>query len=392
MIDNSGDPLTPGWSLNGSGVYISQKNLMTANIQGNAVELVVRNADPVGRAAGATLGFTPRVTVGGVVVTPSAPTLLATDPDNSGFNENVLEWNYGTFTRRLRQVQGRVTGKWIFPANPGGDVRITYNQTGDYRLKLGEYAANADEEFIPESVFLDAGTVYPFTVGDSTTFYPDADAESTSVDGGVARSVYYIDSSGVSWAGIRDGAGTVAGGSTYDMSTSMLQTSGNDGTYWLYLFRGIVLFDTSGIDDGHTVTAATLSLYNVNALATGTWAGGGTNVYLSTPASNTSLETADYGRIGTVAQSTTLTQASGISVDAYNDFALNDMSQISVDGITKLGIREAAYDAEDVELGHYTSRRLKIEWRTAEMGGVYRPKLVVTHAAPATGKGFFGMM
>ena len=82
-----------------------------------------------------------------------------------------------------------------------------------------------------------------------------------------------------------------------------------------------------------------------------------------------------------------VTLASGISC-----VALNDMDQISVDGITKLGFRDQTYDVADSAPSWGSSNQGKVNFYQAEKGGAYRPKLVVTHAVPATGKGFFGMM
>jgi len=432
MIDNSGDPLTPGWSLNGSGVYISQKNLMTATIQGSDVELVVRNADVLGRAAGATLGFTPRVTVGSVVVTPSAPTLLATDPDNSAYNENVLEWNYGTFKRQLRQVQGRVHGKWIFPANPGGDVRITYNQTGDYRLKLGEYAANGDEEFIPESVFLDAEALqiataansnlapmpaYPITVGDSATFYPDAHTETSSYDGfhqvTGGTGTYYVGNAGVSWTAIHGSTGAHYYDWAFD-DYSYLRVNVRSGTttdYWNIIERGTIALDTSGLGAGAAVTGGTLSIcrqtsYGITHMSlfdsygnyTGYISPGMSVVSASSStAGHAAINRGDYDAYGTtlLAPSKAFPNVVAGSSGTYTNFALNAAGIAHIDpaGYSDFGLREASeVVGPPTWPGYASNQNFGYTIHPAEAGATTKPKLVVEYTLPATGKGFFGMM
>jgi len=105
------------------------------------------------------------------------PRLLETDPLNGNYHNNVLEWDYGVCLRRIRIIEGRFLGAWVFLTSPRAAVRIKYNQTGNYRLRLGQFAVAPDEEYIPTGYFEDPLFGYPLTISDTATFYPDADPE-----------------------------------------------------------------------------------------------------------------------------------------------------------------------------------------------------------------------
>lgn len=359
MVTADNDLIVPGWREAGINFFAEKTNLMAARIQGRDVELRVKNDDAVGRRRGATLSYSPQLFVGGVEIAPSPPVLLPVDPWNPNYQNNVLEWDYGVCKRKLRQVHGRVHGYWVFPANPGGDVLIRYGQTGDYRLKLGPFRQNDDEEFIPASVFASAS--YPFEVSDSATYYPDADPESTSVDG-------YVYKTADIWADCRD---AVSGSSSVDDSVNIWATADyNDPTYAVY--RVFLLYDTSALPDTATVSAATLSVYGQSQFSNAS----NINIYLSTPASNTGLVTADYDQVGAVAQSTAIATAAW-STSGYNDFALNDMTKISLTGVSKFGAREVDHDVNNSA----PTQAYKFKFYAAEQGTVYKPKLVVTYTA-----------
>ena len=43
-----------------------------------------------------------------------APTLLDIDPMNENYPNNTLEWDYGICLRRVRLIEGRLLGSWVF--------------------------------------------------------------------------------------------------------------------------------------------------------------------------------------------------------------------------------------------------------------------------------------
>lgn len=387
MVTADNDPIVPGWRVAGTNYFAEKTNLMAGRIQGRDVELTVRNDDAVGRKKGARLSYSPQLFVGGVEIQSGAPVLVPVDPWNPNYTRNVLEWDYGVCKRKLRQVEGRVHGYWVFPANPGGDVLIRYNQAGDYRLKLGEYRQNDDEEFIPATVFAQA--IYPFEVSDSATYYPDAHVESTSVDGQVGQLGTYI-----SWAALVSAAGTSATDSGTNGRAAYFYSSPSS-SLWTYMFRSIYVFDTSGLPDAAVISAATLSLYGQGKLDEGNRAPD-LNIYSSAPASNTALVAGDFDSIGPlgaeVAFSTAITYA-GFSTAGYNDFALNanGIATISKTVVSKFGARNANYDVANSSPSWITSKESYFNVYFSEKGNGFKPKLVVTYTVPAQG-GFLAFM
>ena len=379
MVDADGVKCEPKWVQTGN-TYHTKANVFSALVNDipGRITLTVKNDDAVGRKKNDKVVLRPQLFLNGIEVPRPDATLLPVDPVNSNYLENTLEWDYGICKRRLRQIEGRIHGSWVFPSNPGGDVRIVYNQTGDYRLKLGQYATDNDTELIPSSVF--AGATYPFTVSDSATYYPDADPETTSVDGAVS----HFDSNGLTWAAIRTAAGTTADDTTILLEVIKIRCDGN-ADKWDNLYRGIFLFDSSGLPDDATISAAVFSLHSSSKRDDG----GITpdiNVYASTPASNTALIASDFIDVATTPFCDTALTYGGWSTTGYNDFTLNaaGIAAISKTTITKLGCRNANYDVSGTTPAYASGELSYLTCRYAEAGTAYKPKLVVTYTVPVT--------
>lgn len=170
--------------------------------------------------------------------------------------------------------------------------------------------------------------VYPILVDPVTVYYPDANVETTTVDGIVRRNA--VDET---WATIQAGAGTSASPSTTADKDAFLQASEVTNQYQ-ELRRGIYLFDTSSISSSANIISTAFSLYGTNK-----WNGLGAPtlvVVSSTPASNTDLVTGDFAQLGT-------TTLGSIAYASYSTTAYNDISilksSLTVGGITKLGTR-----------------------------------------------------
>jgi len=376
MVDCDGVKCEPKWIQNGPNFTI-KNNVFHAQYQDNQgrLTLTVKNDDPLGRKKNDRNISQPQLFVGGIEIARHPASLLPVDPLNENYLENTLEWDYGVCKRRLRTVEGRIHGYWIFSANPNADVRIQYNQTGEYKLKLGQYKETDDSEFIQKSIFDSA--VYPFEVSDSATYYPDADPETTSVDGTVNQ----VSGAGASWSTIRNAAGSQS--SDNDTTSDGGITSHPTTDLWYSIKREIALFDSSGLPDAATKSAAVLSCYGVskqdNLSITPN-----IQAYLATPASNTALQNSDYAQIGTVAQSSAIAYADW-STTGYNAFTLNDLSQISTTGVSKFGLRNANYDVADSPpawSGSYANSRVRFYF--SEQGTGYKPKLVVTYTTGTT--------
>ena len=217
--------------------------------------------------------------------------------------------------------------------------------------------------------------------GDGTctaTFYPDADAESTSVDGQCSHRGGEIN--GLAWADIRGGAGTNA---TDDGSAAGIYLRQGSASGWWILARAMTLFHTSALPDNCTITSSTLSVYG-SAKGNSAAYDPDINVYSVAPASDTAIAAGDYNSFGTTAYSTTISYAS-YSTTGYNDFVLNStgLAAISKTGVSKFGFRDVSADVANVEPSCPYDDISYMQFYTAEKGDPYKPKLEVTYTPAA---------
>ncbi len=210
-----------------------------------------------------------------------------------------------------------------------------------------------------------------------STFFPDADPETSSVDGLVIRG-----SVDEAWATIRAGAGTSATPSDGNGDPAIVTGSTTD--QWIEMTRAILVFDTSALPDSDSIHSATLGI--VLSAVTDDFS---TSISLvrSTPASETDLVSADYGQLGTVKQATDLTIASLTADGAtVNNFALNasGLGNISKTARSLFGIRHTP-DVDNAEPTWSITDRAQINMSFAEevSAGDDRPRLVVTHSTVA---------
>lgn len=212
----------------------------------------------------------------------------------------------------------------------------------------------------------------------TATFNPNANPETTSVDGYAARVATEI------WATIRAGAGTTAD----DLGTSLFcQYSTGTAPNWSAFYRTFTLFDTSSLGASAVISSAVQSFYTVTD---GNFAVS-LRLVTTTPASNTAIVAADFSQQGTVAQATDRTTAS-MTLNAYNDWTLNatGLGNISKTGITKFGLRVVG-DADNVEPtpGDGLTSNMREHQST---DAANKPKLVVTYTVPATPSGSFNFI
>lgn len=214
------------------------------------------------------------------------------------------------------------------------------------------------------------------------TYYPDANPETSSVDG------YCTEVTDAVWDTIRTAAGDDHG----DFDNYIYVGYGTTYTVNQYgdLYRGHILFNTADIPDGETITSATLGIRGFSKV--GTLTGDFTvNIYESTCNSNTALVDSDYAEVGDTPFSDGVTYADW-DTTGYNVFTLNEagLAFINKTGVTKFSVR-IENDATGTE-PLWDSYKLDwvVGW-TAEYGEDYRPYLTVvtgvsvtTEAATAT--------
>jgi hypothetical protein len=373
-----------------NGIIENGNNIFHCVIDRGAVRLItlsdqptlkLRLADqPIEIKKDDELIYHPQLFIGGVEVQPGSllPSLLETDPVNENYHYNVLEWDYGICKRRLRLIEGRFLGSWVFLDNPKSDVLVKYNQSGKLRLRL-QYARDEDTEFVPKEFFYEA-EAYPLTISDNLTFYPDADPETSSVDGRVQQA-----STNIAWGTLVGAAGSQAYPS--EASSDIRFLAGSTTDLWDRIYRLITLFDTSNLPDTASISAATLSLHGKAGKTDGCLATPTVNVYSSNPANNNNLVAADYATLGTTAFcDSPIAYADwvegGTANIYYNDFALNasGIAAISTIGVSKFGFR-FNYDATSTAPNWVSVGSTLISVYTTEKGAGFQPKLVVTYSS-----------
>lgn len=379
QTDSDGDKLHPEWfidSKNGLFYNISNdhafNNLFFAEVNALQTTIVIVNDQPDGRRTGDTLRLTPEIFLDGKEITAKSavPVLLGTDPLNENYHNNVLMWDYGIAKRYERMIEGSFQGYWQFDSNPGGDVRIQYNQTGDFTLKLGEYATAEDVEDVPHDVF--SGAEYPFIVNDSDTFYPEA---GSYVDGWAAC---YI-TNGTDWASILANAGTHRGETDAYYAGTRIIAYTSSGVFRA-CYRGIYVFPTGSLPDDATISAATFSVRGASktdGLSTSPLM----NIYSSAPAADNTLANSDYSTLGTTAFSASIAYAD-YSTAGYNDFELNasGIANINLDDNSRFGIRDPTYDVGATTPNWVSGATSYMTTYFVEQGEGYEPKLVVEYS------------
>ena len=210
---------------------------------------------------------------------------------------------------------------------------------------------------------------------DSLTVYPDADPESTSVDGYARRSA--VDET---WATIRGGAGTGAEDNVADTRMAQIEAS-TTTNQWGQIVRGIFLFDTSALSPDFVLTSAT---YSVEFTAITDQLAQSANVTSSSPASNTAVVSADYA----VANFGSTKFASdkditGLSTGSYTDFSLNGdgLSAITAGGITKFALRITG-DIDNSEPTWASAQTARLSGYYADQTGTSSdPKLLISYTS-----------
>ena len=292
------------------------------------------------------------------------------------------------------------TGAFVFDNTKGISVKRTSRErgiglkkfqiwdSGENRIKQPvavEITSRGDNEYIltkdVASFFL-GSPVYPVYTDTTSTFYPDPNVESTSVDGTAARS----NPTQEVWANLRDGNGNTSQDSTA-FDTAFVLEAGNQESKWDYMQRAFYLFDTSSIPDDDSISNATFSVKYDDT-------GGGTlcafnqiaDLVLSAPSSNTAIANADYeGTVNNItAQSDTQLACSTFddNTESYKDWTLNatGLGNISKTSVTKLGIRWSG-DRSNTEPTWSSAAIARVYARFADETGTSKdPKLVVVHS------------
>lgn len=261
------------------------------------------------------------------------------------------------------------------PALLAADFRVGAKWANVVRYRWMQFNAMARyfATRIPENIHLSAMTRFARSVCvDTLTSYPDPHPETTTVDG-------YVYTHGSStWASAHAATnGEVATDDGVDL------IAGTSSVF--YILRSFILFDTSSLTSGATISAGVVSLYAKTNNNLDNDANAWTNIYQSNPASNTSLSLADFDQCGDAVTNPTKGASdvalSGQSINNYIDHTLTATGRGWIDktGVTKLGIREG-HDAVDDAPNITGSQEQDMYYASADTANTTSdPKLTVTY-------------
>lgn len=211
------------------------------------------------------------------------------------------------------------------------------------------------------------------------TVYPDANPESTSVDGRVTRNVVGLSEP---FATIRGGAGNEVSDIATTIEVQLYD--GTTGVNWEVIDRSITLVDTSALGASASVSAATFSIFGSAKEDTMSQS---VNVVKATPASNTALVASDYNIANwdMTQQSDSPITIAAYSIVAYNDFPLNatGIGNISKTGISKFGIAISADYTNTEPIITHPINAYATAYAADQLGTANDPKLVVTYTVPS---------
>lgn len=200
----------------------------------------------------------------------------------------------------------------------------------------------------------------------STNFNPDANPETTSVDG-----FCYSDNEST-WNAAHDDTDANASdtGTHFDCNSDYVS-----GVPYYRISRSFILFDTSALDDNSGVSATTLYVTSYGGTRT-------VGVVQCSPASNTSLSGTDYDQCGSVNSPTEGCTRFSADGSGQHSPTLNatGRSWVSKTGVTKLGLR-TSLDMDDTAATDDVSANPR--FYSAENGSNI-PQLTVTWSTTST--------
>ena len=218
----------------------------------------------------------------------------------------------------------------------------------------------------------------------TSTFYPDPNPETTTVDGYVRREGGYDD-----WDDDRDvepgeGANDTDNGIGLANLVNWRDLTGSGSNSVWYIYRNYFLFDTSGITDTDVVSAAVITFEGDYTLYDQ-----GSDITLSGGAliSNTAVATGDYD--GYLALNSPTEFASRFDITGWDNAGDNDITfnaagraAVNLTGVTTI-LERGSQDVIGTEPAWQNSRSQAFTFSANRTGTSQDPKLVVTHAPPA---------
>ena len=213
--------------------------------------------------------------------------------------------------------------------------------------------------------------------GITDTFYSDSHPEVSSVDGFTGDTL-----ANFNWASKVARPGNDSNDINITIPITYIASSGDAGL-WNSLYRSILLFDTSLLDDDIIISNVELHLYGTAKTDTFVPAiAPDANVYTSAPVSNTVVADGDFDSYGSIALCDTAITYANWAIDDWNIFIFNQdgINEISLDGITKLGLRNANYDVAISSPEWSAGKSASVSCSSADGNESQRPKLIISYS------------
>ncbi len=210
------------------------------------------------------------------------------------------------------------------------------------------------------------------------TVYPDPDPETTSFDGYIQSSAPPNDFSTIH--------NSIFGNYTdaYSPMEVGVQAGYNQDQFEVFN-RAMILFDTSALGSGATISSAVMSLYT-SYITNGMGGTPSLDIVSTSPSTNTSMDGTYFFRFNYTSFSNKLFSA--MTLNTYADFSLNSggLSNINKTGVSKFGVL-LGWDTNNSFGGtwsYYGDTQVNIE--SAENTGTSKdPKLVITYTTGGSG-------
>ena len=295
-------------------------------------------------------------------------------PDSQTF---VLEQFTDENGRPMEKLKTVFTAGPQFYRDEDGWRQIEYATTTQEQFsKSGAVPYVKKREFVERVIQTVFGIKPVFAI--TSTFYPDPNTETSSVDGQITATSNGQPDSQTAWDNVR---GATTGTASDDTSGFVVSTQGlyivRADTYSATIRRGFLLFDTSSLGAGATISSATLSVYATIIVNTSNFGNDTLCVITTTPDSNTGLVGTDYDNVGSTLQATAI-DITTITTGVYTNFTLNStgLANVSKTSVTKFGLRIG----EDINNSPPIDSSNQVTMSAAETTGTSEdPKLEVVY-------------